>query len=768
MLMLAIAFLWPALLSWLALAALPIIIHLLSRRQFRRVEWAATRFLLDAEKQNRRRVRFEQWLLVALRCLAIALLVFLVARPFIRPSLVSSLLGGRGEVRRVIVLDDSASLSYRGGAAPDFATLRDSAERLMDWLRQEGARESISVFVTSQPEKPLVESGKSGEGGGDDWRPRLRALRPTDAAARPVRVLGTIARAIGEARTPTELYLFSDFQRSDWLTAGAAGQPQQAAFERLRNVADNLRVVLISSGSAARENVGIENLSLERPQALAGVPTIVTARVANHTRRSLRDVRLDIEVDGSPQPGGTIDALEPGDARETGIEVTLPEEGRREVLARLASGDGLAADDVRRIAANVKSSLNVLIVNGQPSSDPLKDEAQLPRNALAPPGPFSSGIKVEVIDSAELETVELRNFDCVLLCNVPPLSETVGAMLRRFVQTGGGVAFFLGDEVGDGADFNRVFYADGAGPLPAAIAGGPVRAAAATGVGLLRVGEHPVTAAFPSGQDNLSEYVHFRSYYPVADGAGPGGATQPTSQPGAVVLAKYSDEAGTAALLERRIGRGRALLFTSTIDLDWNDWARAVDGSYVVTLLELVQYIGRRAEDQGAIVAGEVVRAVVAAEEFEPRVTIRTPAYPDEAAIEARLVESAAGDEAARVDGPVALRAGTYRFQFTRRIGGTVDLPVCVNVDAAESDLAVATAGELDAALGPISHEYLPAADAFGREQEPSRRELWPTILTIVVIVLMAEQVLAWWFGRPLGGGSRGRERFVTAAMVGR
>jgi hypothetical protein len=147
---------------------------------------------------------------------------------------------------------------------------------------------------------------------------------------------------------------------------------------------------------------------------------------------------------------------------------------------------------------------------------------------------------------------------------------------------------------------------------------------------------------------------------------------------------------------------------------------------------------------------------------------IRTPAYPDEPAIEARLVESAGGDEPARIEGPIALRAGTYRFQLTRRTGGVVEIPVCVNVDPAESDLAVADATELDAGLGPVPHEYLLAADAFGLEQQPSRRELWPTILTLIVIVLMAEQALACWFGRPLGGGSRAGDRFVTAAAVGR
>ena len=97
--LLAAWFVNPALLGGLGLVALPILIHLLSRRQYRRIEWGAMRFLLEAEKETRRRTRFEQWLLVALRCLAMALLALLVARPFVQPESPPLSRGGGGAHR---------------------------------------------------------------------------------------------------------------------------------------------------------------------------------------------------------------------------------------------------------------------------------------------------------------------------------------------------------------------------------------------------------------------------------------------------------------------------------------------------------------------------------------------------------------------------------------------------------------------------------------------------------------------------------------------
>ena len=81
------AFVTPAL-AWAGAGAVaaPILIHLLARRRFKRIRWAAMDFLIDAERRNRRRIRMEEWILLALRCLAVALLGLLVARPFITPS----------------------------------------------------------------------------------------------------------------------------------------------------------------------------------------------------------------------------------------------------------------------------------------------------------------------------------------------------------------------------------------------------------------------------------------------------------------------------------------------------------------------------------------------------------------------------------------------------------------------------------------------------------------------------------------------------------
>jgi hypothetical protein len=335
---------------------------------------------------------------------------------------------------------------------------------------------------------------------------------------------------------------------------------------------------------------------------------------------------------------------------------------------------------------------------------------------------------------------------------VPPPGEAAADALRRYVEGGGGVIVFLGEEAGDGVDFNRMLFADGAGILPFALEGAPQRAGS-EGFQMVRIGEHPVTAIFPTGAA-LSEYVRFRGFYRCVESA-PAAPNTPTTstsapaRPAAVVLARFSDATQSAALVERPLGRGRVLLFTSTADLDWNDWARATDGSYVVTMLELVQYAARRGDDPSAFAAGQPLSVTVSADDYEPVALVKPPDYPDQPATEARVRDMGNLDAPVVMTGPTATHVGVYTFELTRRGVGPEPRPVCVNVDSSESDLTAARAAELIAALAPIPAEFVRAADSFLESGEQTRRELWPSLLLALVTILMMEQTLAWRFGTP-------------------
>src|SRR5436190_14259821 len=83
--------------------AIPIIIHLLFRQRRKPIEWAAMRFLLEAFRKHKRRLRVEQWLLLAIRCLIPVLLGLALAQPMLQGTLIA---GTRGSHAVYLIIDN--------------------------------------------------------------------------------------------------------------------------------------------------------------------------------------------------------------------------------------------------------------------------------------------------------------------------------------------------------------------------------------------------------------------------------------------------------------------------------------------------------------------------------------------------------------------------------------------------------------------------------------------------------------------------------------
>ena len=146
----------PAMLGLGALAVgVPILIHLLNKRRFKIVEWAAMDFLFQADKKNRRRVRLENFILLALRCLAMLLIGMLLARPFL-PSTMTKALNQVQKYERVILLDDSLSQKVLVGNETALEVAKNSLTQMLTELADSDETEDwFTIFLTSNPTEPL-------------------------------------------------------------------------------------------------------------------------------------------------------------------------------------------------------------------------------------------------------------------------------------------------------------------------------------------------------------------------------------------------------------------------------------------------------------------------------------------------------------------------------------------------------------------------------------------------------------------------------------
>ena len=242
-------FLVPALLWGLLAAAIPVIIHLLNRRRFRTVKWAATTFLLKASRESRGKKRLKHILILACRALAIAALIFAVARP-----LVGSFLGwGSGSVETVVlVLDRSPSMEIRG--ADGQPSQREAVlERIATSLKSMGEPRLVLIDSATREMQDVASP---------EVLPELSSTQSTDTQADIPGLLITAIDYLQETNPgKAEVWLASDLQRGDWKTADNRWQAVQSGIE---NLPTKTKLRILATDTKKRQNLSLELVSSRR------------------------------------------------------------------------------------------------------------------------------------------------------------------------------------------------------------------------------------------------------------------------------------------------------------------------------------------------------------------------------------------------------------------------------------------------------------------------------------------------------------------------
>jgi len=426
----------------LAAIAIPIIIHLLFRRRRRPVPWAAMRFLLEAYRRARRRMRLERWLLLAIRVLAVALMGLALARPLLDGG---GLLAGAGGVegRRVYLLvDDGLASGLRDEPATDRTALdrhRETAHAVIDRL---GPADRVSVVRLSRPAEALIDPPT-----GDRAVARrvLDELAPSDARTE----LAAGLEGVGETLAATEddpsaaiVVLLTDWRRGsvDLDAPRPDFDPPVGAGLVLRTARPAERAI---------PNVQVAAVEPVRRVALAGAGDgggQVTARLRRTgplDQVATTSVRiLAAELPGVADEEARIVRWDPGQG-EASVDFRLDpadvEAGTIALEVRIAP-DLLASDDVRHEIVEVRDALRVAVLDrrdfGTGGGIDRLSSGQWLRRALDPGGD-AERIVVETVDPATIDPLALRRADAALLPR-PDLVTTAGwSALAEYAASGG-------------------------------------------------------------------------------------------------------------------------------------------------------------------------------------------------------------------------------------------------------------------------------------------------------------------------------------------
>jgi hypothetical protein len=668
------SFLTPLFLLGLAGLAVPVIIHLIQRERKHVVEFPSLMFLRRIPYQSVRRRHVRHWPLLLLRLAALALIVMAFARPFFkRADVAAAASGGAREV--IVLVDRSYSMAY----GDRWARAIDAARNAVTSLGQ-ADRASIVFFATGA-EVALRSTGDRG---------RLTAALATGKAGAGATRYGPALKLAGsilsESALPRrEVILISDFQKTGWQGADGVRLP------------DGSTVTPLSVGGGDTANVAVTPVSLQRSAFSGQERVAVTAGVINRGSRPVAGLDVTLEVGGRAQQTQRVAVDANGSGSVTFTPFT-PEGRDTRGTVRIAA-DALVNDNAFHFVVAPKRPLKLIIAErggGAGSSLYLSRAVSL---SDAPP----VDVSVEAVESLSAE--DLASTSVVVLNDVP-VSTPLADRLARFVERGGGLLVVTG---------GRAAWPGTADILPAqpGTAVDRTRGSAAR-LGALEYG-HSVFEPFRAPRSGDFSSARFYGYRAV------------TVAKDARVLARFDD--GAPALLERRVGNGRVLLWTSSFDVQWNDLA--LKPVFLPFLHRAVRHLAAYEERPPWSTVGDV---------FEP-------ANPGEPRV-GRVALTPSGQRLTLDDeGADVLALDEQGFYEIRPQGRETETPVTVasNVDLAESDLTPMDPQEVVAAA--TGHAGAAPADALGgaptAEAQERAQKIWWNLLFAGLVLLGAETVLA-------------------------
>jgi hypothetical protein len=670
------SFLTPLFFLGVAALAAPILVHLVRRTRARKVQFPALVFVRQVPQRTIRRRTLQNVLLLLLRCLAILLIVIAFTRPFFSGG--SSAKETKAAGATVVLVDNSLSMRRD----PLFAEAQKRAEAAVDEARNDEQIALLSFdkryavvnrFTTDKSRLRLAVRTLNAGWDGTDYEQALRGAES---------LLGEI-----ETSGPKRIVMISDFQAPGW--------SQNTATFKLAN---NTQLTTIDvAGNEPAPNVAITNV--EARGVVFGQKYLdnLAVHVDNFSDTPRDRVQVDFQINEQTVEKREI-TLNSRDSRVIEFTGFNLNEGANRCTIDVVSGD-FAPDNRFYFTLRRETPSKALIIESasRGRSDSLHLQSALTTNDDLP---FTFTLK----STGAVDPSGLPEYSLVVLNDAGPISGSLADALMKFVEAGGQVIVSTGPRTTTDS-FNALQRI-----MPATLRE-PVQTKAGESVAITNVKfDHPIFEVFQESGRLAAAHVigYFRSE-PAAN---------------ATVLARFED--GSPALVESRSGKGRVLLFTSSLGPSWNDLP--LMPLYLPFIHQMVRYAGAREENAWYGLGQTFTVRKEANGQLPP---VDTPAG-------ARLAEGRNTP-----DGDLLVTArelGFYRLRYNAQPGFAA-----VDTDGAEGDFTKLDFGQFVAGVtgGTGTGEGSEANRNASGEEVEGRQKVWWSLLLLALLLLLAESVLA-------------------------
>ena len=413
------SFLQPWLLWGLPLIALPIVIHLINQRRFQTIQWAAMMFLMAAHRMARGYSRLRQWLIMLFRMLAIAGLLFAVARP-LASGWLGLAAGGQADTT-IVLLDRSPSMQQRGTGTGD-SKLETGKQQLVQTLQTLGSTRWVYIDSTAH-EPQEIDSPQA--------ILNLPSATPASAPADLPLMLQAAHDYIRDNRSGrTEIWICSDLRENDWTAESSRWSTLRDAFLEFPQ---GVRFHLLAYSQLPSTNTSIRVTDVKRQVTTDGAELLVSLKISREGSDSDKiNIPVEFDIEGARS---VLNVELNGPATEIKDHRIPLERTQERGWGRVSiPADANPADDDFYFAFDNPPPRKTLIIAEEPQV-----ERPLQLAASIPPEP-SFVCEAEVLGLEQLQLVEWDQISLVLW-QAPLPTGAEAELVQTYIDRGGQIVF---------------------------------------------------------------------------------------------------------------------------------------------------------------------------------------------------------------------------------------------------------------------------------------------------------------------------------------
>ncbi|MES2565389.1 MAG: BatA domain-containing protein [Bacteroidota bacterium] len=399
-------FLFPTFLIGLAAIAIPIIIHLFNFRKYKKVYFTNVQFLKELKQESDSKSKLKEWLILAMRILAITCLVFAFAQPFL-PGKTKAIIGDKVVS---IYIDNSFSMESTNKKGTLLENAKEYAAEIANTFNASDKLQLITNDFEGKHQRFVSK---------EEFIEQLNDIKISSSSRSINSVLKRQQDFLQNSTSKNKrIYILSDFQKN--------------SVDINKSGIDTAIVInFIPIASSEVSNIYIDSVWFESPLQQYETQQIIHAIIVNKTSKDIENGTLKLFINDAQVSLSSYD-VKAGSKKEVSISFMIKAKGVNKGILKIEDYP-ITYDDDFYFSFNAHTTIHSLIVNGKESRTAGNFRSLMQDDSL---------FVYKENNEASIDYSIFSKTNIIVLNELNNITSGFSSELQKFVTNGGSLVIF--------------------------------------------------------------------------------------------------------------------------------------------------------------------------------------------------------------------------------------------------------------------------------------------------------------------------------------